>query len=136
MAADYVTNGSSINNNARAPAVIRVLNQLQSEQVIVVIWEKGCQADLYLHERVNGRWKQKRRMQANVGQNGMGKTKEGDQKSPTGIYLLASAFGNAPPPDGSKYPYRMLTGRDYWVDDSRSLYYNQWVRFREGWCKD
>jgi L,D-peptidoglycan transpeptidase YkuD (ErfK/YbiS/YcfS/YnhG family) len=116
--------------------IIRVLTHLQSQQAIVVIWERGFHADLRLYERVNGGWDFIGRMRANVGRNGMGKTKEGDLKSPTGIFSLGSAFGNAPPPEGCKYPYRMLTEEDYWVDDSRSKYYNQWVRFKDGDWKD
>jgi L,D-peptidoglycan transpeptidase YkuD (ErfK/YbiS/YcfS/YnhG family) len=116
--------------------IIRVLNQLQSRQAIVVIWDKDIRADLRLYERANGGWEFIGRMLANVGRNGVGKTKEGDQKSPAGIFSLGSAFGNAPAPEGCRYPYRMLTEEDYWVDDSRSKYYNQWVKFKDGDWKD
>ena len=117
-------------------AIIQVLNQLQSQQAIVVIWEKEFRANLGLYESVDGSWKLVAQMPANVGRNGVGKTKEGDQKSPTGIFSLAAAFGNAPPPEGTKYPYIQLTQQDYWVDDSRSIYYNKWVRLQDGYLKD
>lgn len=123
---------ASINTDA----IIRVLDQLKSRQAIVVIWEKGYHADLYLYESVNHKWTLADKIQANVGFKGMGKAVEGDQKSPVGIFFLATAFGIEPPPVGLKYPYRMVTGDDYWVDDSLSQFYNKWVRFKDGYWKD
>lgn len=117
-------------------AIIQVLDQLQSRQAMVVIWEKEYYAHLYLNESLNGCWKVVSQMGANIGRDGMGKTKEGDRKSPVGIFSLATAFGNAPPPAGINYPYRILTEYDYWVDDNRSQLYNQWVRFKGGYWKD
>lgn len=117
-------------------AIVRVLEALKSLQAIVVTGEKGCHADLYLYEFNNQSWVMVDKMQANIGQNGFGKAREGDQKSPVGIYSLASAFGLAPPPEGANYPYRMLTPEDYWVDDSQSKSYNRWARFKDGYWKD
>jgi L,D-peptidoglycan transpeptidase YkuD (ErfK/YbiS/YcfS/YnhG family)/D-alanyl-D-alanine dipeptidase len=117
-------------------AIIQVLNQLKSRQAIVVVWEKGYHADLYLYESVNHQWIVADKIQANVGLKGMGKTEEGDQKSPAGIFSLATAFGIAPPPAGINYPYRMITGDDYWVDDSLSQLYNKWVQFKDDYWKD
>jgi L,D-peptidoglycan transpeptidase YkuD (ErfK/YbiS/YcfS/YnhG family)/D-alanyl-D-alanine dipeptidase len=117
-------------------AIVQVLDRLQSQQAMIVIWETEYYARLYLNESLNGRWKVAGQMQANIGRDGMGKTKEGDCKSPTGIFSLASAFGIVPPPERLRYPYRMLTEYDYWVDDSQSQLYNQWVRFKGGYWKD
>jgi L,D-peptidoglycan transpeptidase YkuD (ErfK/YbiS/YcfS/YnhG family)/D-alanyl-D-alanine dipeptidase len=120
----------------RNDVIIPMLHQLQSQQAMVLIWAEGHRAYLSLYELTNGSWVIVDEMPANIGRNGMGKTREGDQKSPTGIFSLGSAFGTAPPPAGISYPYRMLTEDDYWVDDSRSQLYNQWVRFKEGYWKD
>jgi L,D-peptidoglycan transpeptidase YkuD (ErfK/YbiS/YcfS/YnhG family) len=116
--------------------IIRILNQLQSQQAIVVMGEQEYRADLYLYEWNGGNWKLVLQMPANIGRNGMGKTKEGDQKSPSGIFTLDTAFGIVPKPEGCNYPYQMLTSQDYWVDDSRSKDYNKWVCYQEGDPKD
>jgi D-alanyl-D-alanine dipeptidase len=52
--------------------------------------------------------------------------KEGDGKSPAGVFALGAAFGYASQPlRGSKMPYLNLTPSIECVDDSGSKYYNQ-----------
>lgn len=59
--------------------------------------------------------------------------REGDMKAPAGIFSLGTAFGYAEsPPEGSRYPYRMVTEHDFFVDDGNSPEYNQWVRLPGG----
>jgi L,D-peptidoglycan transpeptidase YkuD (ErfK/YbiS/YcfS/YnhG family) len=53
--------------------------------------------------------------------------REGDGKSPTGIFLLGTAFGNAASIE-TRMPYRQATADDFWVDDPDAEDYNQWVR--------
>lgn len=55
-----------------------------------------------------------------------GAKKEGDGKSPTGVFTLSLAFGYAPVCD-TKMPYRQATTNDFWVDDPQSPLYNTWV---------
>jgi len=55
------------------------------------------------------------------------KKREGDGKSPTGIFLLGVAFGYAPSVK-TRMPYRQATRDDFWVDDPDAETYNQWVR--------
>ena len=51
---------------------------------------------------------------------------EGDGKAPAGMFELGPAFGYASEaPAGTRWPYRALTERDYWIDDSESSSYNQ-----------
>ena len=57
------------------------------------------------------------------------KKKEGDGKSPTGIFPLGTAFGYLPSV-ATKMPYRQATENDFWVDDVNSEDYNQWVKGR------
>ncbi|WP_216841033.1 L,D-transpeptidase [Acidobacterium sp. S8] len=52
--------------------------------------------------------------------------KEGDGKSPAGIFSLGTAFGDAPTPlTGVKLAYLSLTPSIECVDDTRSKYYNR-----------
>lgn len=65
---------------------------------------------------------------AKVGRNGVSwKKTEGDKTTPAGLFELGFAFGNETPPDGIKMEFRSVTPDSYWVDDSSSQYYNQWV---------
>jgi len=53
--------------------------------------------------------------------------REGDGKSPSGIFRLGTAFGYYPSVV-TKMPYREATDDDYWVDDVNSEDYNKWVK--------
>lgn len=54
--------------------------------------------------------------------------REGDGKSPAGVFALSSAFGYAPQPlRGSRMPYLNLTSSTECVDDVHSKYYNRIV---------
>jgi L,D-peptidoglycan transpeptidase YkuD (ErfK/YbiS/YcfS/YnhG family) len=53
--------------------------------------------------------------------------REGDGKSPSGIFRLGIAFGYDPSVE-TKMPYRQATDDDFWVDDANSEDYNQWVK--------
>ncbi|MBA4417660.1 MAG: hypothetical protein C0392_07090 [Syntrophus sp. (in: bacteria)] len=59
-----------------------------------------------------------------------GAKREGDGKTPSGIYPLNLTFGYAPQVD-TRMPYRQATDDDIWVDDVDSPYYNQWVKRTE-----
>ena len=53
--------------------------------------------------------------------------REGDGKSPSGIFPLGIVFGYDPSVV-TKMPYRQATDDDFWVDDANSEDYNKWVR--------
>lgn len=97
-------------------------------------------ADLYLYERKGAQWtKVGGPMKVRLGRKGSawglgihkppsGATlkKEGDVKSPAGIFYIGGAWGDAAAIQ--KHPqlsYRKVTPRDLWVEDSKSPYYNQ-----------
>jgi len=56
--------------------------------------------------------------------------REGDKKAPAGIFPLEFAFGTKEFSPAA-FPYRRTTRNDFWVDDARSRFYNQWVRMTE-----
>lgn len=58
-----------------------------------------------------------------VGKNGIGKTSEGDTKTPTGVLRPLRAFGIKPNP-GTKMPYLNITPTTYACDDD-CKYYNK-----------
>jgi D-alanyl-D-alanine dipeptidase len=53
--------------------------------------------------------------------------REGDGRSPAGVFRLSNAFGAADglPPDSSGFPYTKSLSTSYCVEDPRSLYYNR-----------
>lgn len=65
-----------------------------------------------------------------VGRNGValtGTKKEGDGRTPAGIFSLSRAFGYAEN-ISTGLLYQQVTEQDFWIDDARSPLYNQWVR--------
>jgi D-alanyl-D-alanine dipeptidase len=52
--------------------------------------------------------------------------KEGDKRTPAGLFLLGSAYGpQAEPPQGTTWPYRPITEKWFCVDDPKSAAYNR-----------
>ena len=61
------------------------------------------------------------------GMNGIsGDKKEGDKKTPAGVYSFTMAFGMKDNP-GSILPYHKVVNGDHFVDDGNSRYYNRLV---------
>jgi L,D-peptidoglycan transpeptidase YkuD (ErfK/YbiS/YcfS/YnhG family) len=67
---------------------------------------------------------------AYVGRNGVapyGEKREGDGRTPSGVYGFDFMFGISADP-GTQFPYRRITGTNIvWDDDSSSANYNRWV---------
>ncbi len=87
-------------------------------------------ATLTAWEKIDGEWKQIfDAMPAVIGRNGiapLNEKKEGDGRTPSGIYRLGTAFGYEDSID-TKLTYRQATENDHWVDDPESPQYNQWI---------
>jgi len=65
-------------------------------------------------------------MTAHIGRAGFSSNKrEGDLKTPAGMYGFGTMFGQQPSP-GVKFPYRQADSASVWVDDVQSPYYNTW----------
>jgi len=66
-----------------------------------------------------------------IGRNGVGKTKEGDAKTPVGVFHFNRAFGIADDP-GSLIPYVKVDQDTYWSGDPREGYrYNELVNLKD-----
>ena len=111
-----------------------LLNSLDSEQVIIIEVEdeSSLYSKLSFYEKVNNTWIEKLSdIPSTVGKKGINKEKEGDSKTPTGIYSLGSAFGYENDLD-TKYPFLEITYMHNWIDDVNSKYYNQLVNYIDG----
>lgn len=95
---------------------------------------------LCLYEKIGGGWKPAAPpWKARLGKSGLvwglglnpvpsGATtkKEGDWRSPAGVFSIGGAWGNdASIKKNPKQPYHQVTPRDLWVEDSTSPKYNQ-----------
>lgn len=112
-----------------------------TDQIIVVaVSDEEARLCFYKYEKdrdVNsisdkrkGMWRLVLETEANIGENGLGKKKEGDGRTPTGVYRFTKAFGILENP-GAKIDYTQVDEKHYWVDDSNSNYYNQFVDIDE-----
>lgn len=99
-------------------------------QVIVVRSLGGIQATMTLCQRQGTAWHSVFRpsFRAVIGKHGMasiGKKKEGDLKTPAGLYPIGDAFGSQPLALHLNYKY--ITRDDKFIDDVTSKQYNTWV---------
>lgn len=99
-------------------------------QIIAVQYSQGSTATLTFHEKVDDVWRQQLSCTAIVGANGIGKSVEGDKKTPRGTYDLTTAFGILADP-GTSLPYTQVTKDHYWCCTSDSEYYNQLIDISE-----
>jgi L,D-peptidoglycan transpeptidase YkuD (ErfK/YbiS/YcfS/YnhG family) len=70
---------------------------------------------------------------ARIGSGGVGAVREGSTRTPVGVFGLTEAFGRAPDP-GTRLPYRVVDGDDWWVSDVRSPRYNRYARCAPSTC--
>lgn len=104
-----------------------------SRQIVLVTNERRGlpQSTLFVIEKENGNWYAVfEPVKAVIGRNGFakpGEKREGDGKTPTGIYQMKQSFGYNPV-FNTKMPYRQTTENDYWVDDPKSPDYNTRVQ--------
>ena len=88
-------------------------------------------AFVYVFEKQGPAWVKKfPPIEANIGREGFarpGEKKEGDGKTPSGIYPLEFVFGYQESVN-TKMKYRQATTDDIWVDDARSDDYNRWMK--------
>lgn len=103
----------------------RKLNQ------IILVEASGNRAKVSLHTKNSkGQWYVRQSASGYVGRNGVGKTREGDMKTPTGIFSMSKAFGINKNP-GTSMAYRKVDSTWYWVSDPASKYYNKFVTTRK-----
>ncbi len=103
-----------------------------TKQVIVVVpaGHKPFTAVLTAWSVEDGKWMRKfGPWSAVIGRSGLapaGEKREGDGRTPSGVYPAQTAFGNAPAIKTGLI-YRQATAHDFWIDDIASVQYNQWV---------
>ena len=112
-----------------SPEWVSALPQAEGAEQLFIVSVTGRSAgEASMHQRdEKGVWKELMTSAASIGRNGLGKTREGDGKTPAGVFCFESAFGIAPDP-GCTIPYRQVTADDWWSGDQRPGYmYNRMV---------
>lgn len=99
-------------------------------QVVYVNYMGGSDAttSLYVREERSESFSLQLSCPAYVGKNGMGKTREGDMKTPVGTFSVLTAFGILPNP-GTVLPYVDVDEYTYCCGDS--VAYNRIIDIRE-----
>jgi L,D-peptidoglycan transpeptidase YkuD (ErfK/YbiS/YcfS/YnhG family) len=113
--------------------IIDSLKIKESSQALIVTnnCSSSYSANVYALEKKDNKWeKVGDAIEGVIGKNGFadpGEKREGDGKSPSGIFRLKMAFGY----DESirtKMPYRQASSEDLWIDDVNAVDYNHWVK--------
>ncbi len=108
-----------------------------AEQLLIVGNYEETTAWVSMHEKVyseedpEGTWQMIMTTPGFIGKKGLGKTKEGDAKTPVGTFGFNAAFGIAADP-GCAIPYKQVDDDDYWSGDIREgMHYNEMVDIKD-----
>jgi L,D-peptidoglycan transpeptidase YkuD (ErfK/YbiS/YcfS/YnhG family) len=99
-----------------------------TDKLVCVIGSGGSDCTVSFHKKdKKGQWIQMFSIDGDCGSDGITFHKrEGDNKTPAGLYSFTLAFGLKSDP-GAFLGYRKITEFDYWIDDVNNPYYNTWV---------
>lgn len=103
-----------------------------AKQLFVVAAHEKTTAWVSMHEKdENGKWQMIMTTPGYIGREGLGKTKEGDGKTPVGTFGFNAAFGIADDP-GCAIPYTKVDDNTYWSGDTRDgMQYNKMVSIKD-----
>ena len=103
-----------------------------ADQLFVVAGVGKTTAWVSLHEKdQDGNWRVVMTTPGFIGKEGLGKTQEGDGRTPVGTFRFNAAFGIAEDP-GCAIPYTRVDENSYWSGDGRpGMKYNHMVDIRE-----
>lgn len=99
-----------------------------TDKLVCVIGSGSSDCIVTFHKKdKNGQWVQIFSVDGDCGSGGITYQKrEGDNKTPAGLYSFTLAFGLKSDP-GAFLTYRKITENDYWINDINSPDYNTWV---------
>ncbi len=137
----FLTTGCVSTTSAKAPALTNAIyasspdwvaklgEKTKASQLFVVAAVGQTTAYVSMHEKnADGTWRQIMSTPGYVGKYGIGKTREGDAKTPVGTYHFNYAFGIADDPGCKAFTYKKVDNNDYWSGDVRDNYqYNRMV---------
>ncbi len=100
--------------------------------IVAAFAEDATDAWISLHEKQSdGSWHMVMTTPGFIGKNGIGKTREGDAKTPVGVFHFNRAFGIADDP-GCAIPYVKVDNDTYWSGDTcEGFRYNELVSLKD-----
>lgn len=123
-----VSNTSAVKKDKWTTLLQKYEKNKKVNQLIFVKYKGKSKANVILYKKANGKFKKVFTCASYVGKNGINKKREGDSKTPTGIYGFTKAFGIKKNPK-SKIKYTKLNKYYYWSGDKK--YYNQMIDIRK-----
>lgn len=131
----FVSGDTTDNTNADGLDIRGLKLPINARRLVIIATRVGsAKADYSYYTKENGSWKESNSDTAYIGKGGIGKTKEGDLKTPSGLYMLNTPFGNASPKEGFPKDYLKVSDDCYWNCDPKSQSYNTLVSTKT--CKD
>jgi L,D-peptidoglycan transpeptidase YkuD (ErfK/YbiS/YcfS/YnhG family) len=112
----------------------KIINE--SSQILLVTndYPSSITVKVSALEKKQGKWKRTRNdFNGVIGRNGFakpGEKREGDGRTPSGIFSLQRVFGYAATAK-TKMPYRQVLADDLWIDDVSAPDYNLWVKKKD-----
>lgn len=91
--------------------------------------EQSIEASEGTGYRIEKQWKKIVSCKAYTGQKGLNKKKQGDRKTPVGIYNITMAFGRKKSPGTAGISYKKLNKYHYWSSEKAT--YNQFIDVRK-----
>ena len=118
---------ASSHKEAQSNDWVNKLNVARQCSQLITVQASGKCARVQFHQKGSNGWHEVFSTDGYVGYNGITSHKrEGDGKTPVGVYSIDTAFGIASNP-GTDLSYNHINSKDYWVDDTHSKHYNEWV---------
>lgn len=104
----------------------------QCSRLLTVRYAGGTKARLTYFRKFGTDWESVFSCMAHVGKNGVGKTREGDMKTPLGTFSLSTPFGILPDPSeedplGRKVNEYIRLTEDYYWCGQEGPYYNRMI---------
>lgn len=121
--------------DVESPEWVAKLDAAKSADQMLIVGafeQDATDAWVSLHEKQqDGSWHMVMTTPGFIGKKGIGKTKEGDAKTPPGVYKFNRAFGIADDP-GSAIPYVKVDEDMYWsADPAPGHHYNELVSIKD-----
>ncbi|MCO7124500.1 hypothetical protein NIE88_01730 [Sporolactobacillus shoreicorticis] len=114
---------SQLTNIQSQPPIAETNLAKQTNQIVTVVAD-GIHAHITLWIKNGDTWGKSLETNGFVGKYGVGQAHEGSMSTPYGAYSLGFAFGKSNP--GTKLPFRKITPKSWWVEDSNDPHYNTW----------
>ena len=124
----YIINPYLVNSSPTFD-ITKLKASSETDQIMIVIpysYTSQQGRFYYYIKKEDGKWHEIINTESHIGANGLGKEKEGDNKTPVGKFTFSTFFGIYDNP-GTKMPYIKVNDSIWWNCDSNSPDYNVMV---------